>query len=90
MNTKILAATDRALTPGNKKGANANPNSTAVSIQANHVLRGKSFDNKRFNMFVLWRQRLATGYTPCGRHNKIAAMSAMLENKANLGNKKPV
>jgi hypothetical protein len=53
MKTKILAATERALTPGNKKGANANPNSTAVSIQANHVLRGKSFDNKRFNMWVL-------------------------------------
>jgi hypothetical protein len=61
MKTKILAATDKALTPGNKKGAKANPNRTAASIQANQVLRGKSFDNRRFNMLVLWRQRLATG-----------------------------
>jgi len=31
-----------------------------------------------------------TGYTPCGRHNRMATISAMLENKATLGTRKPV
>ena len=34
--------------------------------------------------------RFATGYTPCGRHSNTATISAMLENSATLGARKPV
>jgi hypothetical protein len=50
MKTNILAATDKAFTPGNKNGAKAKPSSKAANIQASQVLRGRSFDNKRFNI----------------------------------------
>ncbi|MCW5261315.1 hypothetical protein D5043_20625 [Verminephrobacter eiseniae] len=36
------------------------------------------------------RQRLTTGYRPCGRHSRMAAISAMLENSATFGARKPV
>jgi hypothetical protein len=50
MKTNILAATDKAFTPGNKNGAKAKPSSKAANIQASQVLRGRSFDNKRLNI----------------------------------------
>ena len=34
--------------------------------------------------------RLVTGYSPCGRHSRMATISAMLENSATLGARKPV
>ena len=33
---------------------------------------------------------LVTGYTPCGRHSRMATISAMLEKSATLGTRKPV
>ena len=35
-------------------------------------------------------QRLVTGYRPWGRHSRMATISAMLENSATLGARKPV
>ena len=34
--------------------------------------------------------RLVTGYTPCGRHSKMATINAMFENSATLGARNPV
>ena len=31
-----------------------------------------------------------TGYKPCGRHNRMATISPMLENSATFGARKPV
>ena len=50
------------------------------------AIREKGEGAKRLRGF----HRLVTGYTPCGRHSKMATINAMFENSATLGARKPV
>ena len=89
MKINTLAATLSAFTPGKMNGVNASANSSTSRTPASTRLRGRSLESKRFNMRNAG-QRFATGYTPWGRHSRIAAISAMFENNATLGARKPV